>query len=202
MYNQLSPFLLASMLLTLSPGPDVLYVLIKSLQSGQKAGIVLSLGLVSGIIMHTLLVASGVSAVILASENLFFGIKLFGVSYLLYLSWLVFRQPAQINLDTNAPQEGASALFRRGFFMNVLNPKVSIFFLAFFPGFLWNTTGNKFLQIGFLGVVFMLQAFILFSLIAVFAGKISKYLKNNRVAIFFKYLQIALFLAIAVYLLL
>ncbi|MDT8347818.1 MAG: LysE family translocator [Flavobacteriaceae bacterium] len=200
MIEQIAPFLLASILLTLSPGPDILYVLIKSLQSGRSAGIVLSLGLVTGIIIHTVLVASGVSAVILASEILFLGVKVFGALYLVYLSWRVFKQPARINLDRNAPQERTTALFRRGFIMNVLNPKVSIFFLAFFPGFLWDDSANTFGQIIVLGVIFMVQAFIIFSLVSVFAGSLAKFLKKDYVALFLKHLQILLFLGIAVYL--
>lgn len=172
----------------------------KSLQSGRAAGVVLSFGLVSGVIVHTLLVASGISAAILASEALFFAIKLFGALYLIYLSWSVYRQPARINLDRNAPHEHAMALFKRGFIMNVLNPKVSIFFLSFFPGFLWNNTSNTFNQLLILGFIFMAQAFFIFSLVSVFAGSLARFLKKELVALFLKYLQIVLFLGIAVYL--
>lgn len=96
MLEQLLPFLTASILLTLAPGPDIIYVLVRSIAYGAKQGIVTALGLVSGIIVHTTLVAFGVSAVIKQSENLFLIIKIFGAVYLLYLAWQVYKSDAKI----------------------------------------------------------------------------------------------------------
>ena len=125
-------FIGASMLLTIMPGPDIIYVLVQSATNGKKYGIATSLGLVSGIIVHTSLVAFGVSAIIKQSESIFFMIKLFGALYLLYLAYITYKSNDEVLLNTKAEKKGLLKLFKQGFIMNVLNPKVSIFFLAFF----------------------------------------------------------------------
>jgi len=130
-YEILLSFIGASMLLTIMPGPDIIYVLVQSMTNGKKYGIVTSLGLVSGIVIHTTLVAFGVSALIKQSENIFFAIKLFGAIYLLYLAYLTYKSDEELVLNEKADRKSLVKLFKQGFFMNVLNPKVSIFFLAF-----------------------------------------------------------------------
>ena len=204
MITQLLPFLTASILLTLSPGPDIIYVLIQSIANGKKAGLLTSLGLVSGIIVHTALVAFGISAVIQQSENLFSAIKIFGAIYLFYLAYKVFKSSAGISLvKPVAPLKSGGALFRQGFIMNVLNPKVTIFFLAFFPGFLWNPEGDTVYQFFTLGFIFMLQAFLIFGLVAILAGKISQYLNRySSAGLILKWVQIFVFIGIGVFILL
>ena len=199
MLEQLIPFLTASILLTLSPGPDIIYVLVQSMSNGKKAGIVTTLGLVSGIIIHTSLVAFGVSAIIKASPVLFTLIKIFGALYLFYLAYQVFRSDSSIAIVGDAPVRRSRNLYRQGFIMNVLNPKVTIFFLAFFPGFLWEPEGNTVFQFYLLGFLFMMQALIIFGTVAVLAGKISEYLmQHRRSGVFLKWTQVVVFIGIGI----
>ena len=204
MTAELIPFLTASILLTLSPGPDIIYVLVQGMTNGKKHGIVTTLGLVSGIIIHTSLVAFGVSALIKQSETLFFLIKLLGAAYLFYLAWQVFRSEPKITIgaEISGNKKELTSLFKRGFLMNVLNPKVAIFFLAFFPGFLWEPEGNTVMQFYILGFLFMLQAFLIFSVVAILAGKISTYLnKHPHSGVVFKWLQVVVFVGIGIFIL-
>lgn len=203
MLEQLIPFLTASVLLTISPGPDIIYVLVQGMANGRKYGIATALGLVSGIIVHTSLVAFGVSAVIRESETLFLVIKILGAAYLFFLAIQVLRSEPGIEMNASkAEKKGLFSLYRKGFLMNVLNPKVAIFFLAFFPGFLWEPQGNLLLQFYTLGFLFMLQAFFIFSLVAVLAGKISWYLrKHPSSGMVFKWLQVLVFVGIGIFIL-
>lgn len=173
-------FLIASVLLTLAPGPDIMYLLAKSLADGTKAGISLALGLTTGLIFHTTLVIIGVAAIIQQSPLAFATLKYIGAAYLLYLAWGAFH--AQGNLKLNAVNNSTSffKLYRRGLIMNVLNPKVLLFFLAFLPQFINLNSDNVSLQIAFLGFIFGLQTLIIFSLVAICAGKVRDYILNVK----------------------
>ncbi|WP_420602436.1 LysE family translocator [Flagellimonas sp.] len=203
-YPVLLTFVISSAALAIAPGPDNIFVLAQSISNGVKSGLATVAGLVSGCLVHTTLLAFGVSEIIKRSDSLFFGIKLFGAIYLLYLAIMVYRSDATILLDKgNGSTKGLSKLFWKGFTMNVLNPKVTIFFLAFFPGFLFSDELHTVIQFYVLGLLFMLVAFLIFGLIAVLAGSISNYLlKNPKAGIYLKWLQIVVFVLIAVYLLL
>ena len=195
-------FIAASMLLTITPGPDIIYVLVQSITNGKKYGIATALGLVSGIIIHTTLVAFGVSAIIKQSEYIFFGIKLFGAIYLLYLAYLTYKSNKKLLLNTKTDRKGLLQLFKQGFIMNVLNPKVSIFFLAFFPGFLYSETQSTVVQFYVLGLLFMLQALLIFALVALLSGSFASYLKkhptfNTNI----KWFKIIVFIGIAIFIL-
>ena len=204
MAGELIAFLAAAVLLTLSPGPDIIYVLVQGMTNGKKHGIVTALGLVSGIIVHTSLVAFGISAIIKQSENLFLMIRLLGAAYLFYLAWKVYKSDTTITVKAPAAEQKKelTALFKRGFLMNVLNPKVAIFFLAFFPGFLWDPQGNTVYQFYVLGFLFMLQAFLIFAAVAILAGKISVYLQKHPASgQIFKWVQVVVFVGIGVFIL-
>lgn len=168
--------------------------------NGKKAGIMTALGLVSGILIHTSLVAFGVSAIIKESETLFWIIKIFGTSYLFYLAYKVYGSDGGIKIESSKKLPTRNiALLKQGFIMNVLNPKVTIFFLAFFPGFLWDTKGNTVLQFYILGFLFMIQAMIIFGLIALISGRISKYLlQHPRSGVILKWIQVVVFIVIGV----
>ena len=202
-YSILAAFTAAAAALAIAPGPDNIYVLTQSLSNGVKAGLATVLGLVSGCLVHTTLLAFGVSEIIKRSDIIFTGIKIFGALYLLYLAYKVYRSDASILLDNDKKQsKGLAKLFRIGFTMNVLNPKVTIFFLAFFPGFLFSDTLNTVIQFYTLGLLFMLVAFLIFSAIALLAGRISHYLTGHpRTGWYLKWLQILVFVGIAIYLL-
>jgi len=203
MLETILQFLTVSILLTLSPGPDIIYVLVTGLSQGKKQGILLSLGLVLGILVHTSLVAFGVSAVIQSSDTLFLGIKLAGALYLLYLAYKINKQPSNISFETSNASQKHNSLVRQGFFMNVLNPKVTLFFMAFLPQFLWDKSGNYVFQFYSLGFLFMAQAFVIFALVAIFSNRFYKLIQSyQKSAVVFKYLQIFVFIFIATYIVL
>lgn len=174
-------FLTASILLTLAPGPDILYLLTKSLADGAKSGIILACGLVSGIVFHTTLVMVGVAALIKSSATALLVLKIFGAAYLLFLAFGAFkaaRAGKKLSLSKAGAKSSLSALYKRGILMNVLNPKVLLFFLAFLPQFV-DLNGSS-LQILFLGVVFAAQALIIFSVIAIFAGRVRNLILRKK----------------------
>lgn len=199
MLAQLISFIIASALLTISPGPDIIYVLIQSISNGKKAGILTTLGLASGIIIHTTLVAFGISALIKESESLFLLIKIFGACYLFYLAYKVFVSNEELVLaETKINSKSNWQLYKQGFVMNVLNPKVTIFFLAFFPAFLWKPE-KTIHQFYILGLIFLILTIIIFGMVALLAGRISVYLrKNPQFSFVLKWLQIVIFILIGV----
>lgn len=199
----LIPFLSASVLLTLMPGPDIIYVMMQSITNGKKHGIATAAGLVSGILVHTTLIALGIAAIIQSSDNLFFAIKIFGAFYLFYLAFKTFKSSSIISLKTNKVQTKTYVkLFKQGFIMNVLNPKVAIFFLAFFPGFIRKSIGHITEQIYTLGFLFMLQAFVIFSLVSITAATLTTFLRGNqKFEKFLKVFQIVIFVAIGIFIL-
>jgi len=201
-YPILIGFLVSSLALAISPGPDNIFVLAQSISNGTKAGMATVFGLVSGCLVHTTLLAFGVSEIIKRSDALFFAIKLFGAVYLLLLAYKVYQSDASIMLDKEGqPAKSPRNLFWTGFTMNVLNPKVTIFFLAFFPGFLFSDTLDTVIQFYALGLLFMLSALLVFGTIAFLAGSISNYLtRNKKAGIYLKWVQIIVFMGIAVYL--
>ena len=203
MLDQLLPFLTASAILTLSPGPDIIYVMVQGIANGKKHGLVTALGLASGIIIHTSLVAFGVSAIIRESETIFYFIKILGALYLLYLAYLFFKSDSSIAYSAEGvKQKTLFSLYKQGFLMNVLNPKVTIFFLAFFPGFLWEPNGNTVIQFYILGAIFMALTILIFGSVALLGGKISIYLKKHRHSgLVLKWLQIVVFIGIAIFIL-
>ena len=147
-------FVSAVALLATTPGPDNIFVLMQSVVHGRKYGLATVAGLMTGCIIHTTLVAFGVSAIIQENESIFLGIKILGALYLVYLSYKVFRSSSDIAMDGDSVQKKTPAqLFRVGFFMNVLNPKVSLFFIAFLPQFISPGGINITLQLLILGII-------------------------------------------------
>ena len=203
MLETLLSFVLATVILSFSPGPDNIFVLTQSIVNGKKFGLATVFGLISGCLVHTTLLAFGVSAIIKQSENLFFTIKLFGAIYLLYLAFKVYQSDASIILvKGNVENKTTAQLFKQGFIMNVLNPKVSIFFLAFFPGFLFSDSISTVIQFYILGIIFMLVSLIIFSTIAILASVIAEKIKENKnIALYLKWTQIVVFVLIAVFIL-
>ncbi len=202
-YEILSAFILATAALAISPGPDNIYVLTQSISNGIKYGISTTAGLITGCIVHTTFLAFGVSALIKENDQIFLVVKLFGAFYLFYLAYKVYNTKVHITLDnTEIPKKSLSQLFRQGFIMNVLNPKVTIFFLAFFPGFLFSKDLDTVIQFYVLGLLFMIVTFFIFSSIALLSGSIAKQIKKHSgIEIFLKWLQIIVFSGIGIYLL-
>jgi len=176
----LTVFFAASVALGLAPGPDNIFVLTQSALYGRLAGFIVTLGLATGLIFHTSAVALGVAAVFAASEAAFTALKLVGAGYLLYLAWQAFRAGASKLPENGAPEIGYGKLYVRGVIMNVTNPKVGIFFLAFLPQFADPARGSIALQMLMLGAVFIVATLLVFGSVAVFGGLISDLLKRSE----------------------
>lgn len=178
----LAGFFTASVLLALAPGPDNLFVLTQSALHGKLSGLLVTLGLCTGLVVHTTAVAFGVAVIFQASALAFTALKLFGVSYLLYLAWGVFHASAA-EIDTRSRVEISPArLYRRGIIMNVTNPKVSIFFLAFLPQFADPARGPLAIQMFMLGGIFIVATVLIFGGIALLAGTIGQWLTRSSKA--------------------
>ena len=196
-------FVLAVSLLAISPGPDNIFVLMQSVVHGKKYGISTIAGLMSGCLVHTTFVAFGVSTIIKENNTIFLVIKLLGAIYLCFLSYKVFKSDAAITMTTqNIQKKTPFQLFKMGFMMNVLNPKVTIFFLALFPGFLFSNELSTVVQFYVLGGVFILVSFVIFSTIALLGGSISERIQQNKqIGIWLKWMQIIVFIGIALFIL-
>lgn len=197
-------FFLTSLALTISPGPDIMYVLSTSLAKGKQFGIATAIGLSSGLLFHTTLLAFGISTLIVAIPWLFIAIKVFGTLYLLRIIYLLYKAPIEpITVSVDHAPISRSNVFQQvqqGLIMNILNPKIMLFFLSLFPSFLHPELGNIKMQVYTLGSIFMLQAFIVFCLIAVLSGYVNKFLMKNRyVQGYMNYFQIAVFIALIVF---
>jgi len=170
--DTLGPYLAACVVLTVAPGPDNILVVSLGLSRGRRPAVLAAWGMVSGVLVHTVAAALGISAVLAASEVAFKVVQYAGAAYLAYLAWRIIRERGgtAVGSADQAPV-GAWALFRRGFLMNVLNPKVALFFLAFLPQFVRREiTMPVWLQMVILGLLFMAQAFVIFTTFGLFAG--------------------------------
>lgn len=191
-------FLGASIALTLAPGPDNIFVITQGIARGRKPAIVTALGMCSGISVHTTAAAFGISAVFYSSVVAFNAVKFAGAAYLLYLAYKTLRNRSGIKLAV-ADDRSSKALFKRGFIMNVLNPKVAMFFLAFLPQFVSPDTGYFPLWMLLLGFIFMVQAIVIFSLIGYFSGSIGGFiLARPRIARYFDYLTAGVFASLGI----
>jgi len=197
--SQVIYFITVSMMLTLLPGPDILFVITQSISQGRKAGIATALGLCSGVTVHTLAAAFGISAILQQSAVVFQIVKYAGACYLLYLAWQAVREGKTALAAESVPKQSLSSLYKRGILMNVLNPKVSLFFLAFLPQFVTPEAGNTSLQMIFLGFVFMIQSVLIFTVVAVFSGSFGRKLFDNpRVSRYVNIFKASLFAIIGI----
>lgn len=191
-------FLAAAVLITLSPGPDNLMILSLGLSRGRRQGIAFGLGCALGCLSHTALAALGISAAIAASPVLFTGLKLVGGAYLVWLGIGALRSSGAMRIDgAVGGNESQWALFRRGLLANAINPKVILFFLAFLPQFVDAGKGGAGWQTAQLGVLFTLQACLLFGTIGWFAGSLGGWLgRHGRAGLWLDRLAGAVFVAL------
>ena len=182
-------FFVAALLLGIAPGPDNIFVLTQSALFGAGAGMVTTLGLVTGLCVHTTAVALGVAAIFQTSALAFTLLKTAGAGYLLWLAWLSFRagastaQIAQGDTSAEGPTgtafPGYMTLYRRGIVMNVTNPKVSLFFLAFLPQFCDPARGSVAVQVLILGALFMLATIVVFWTVAALGGRLAVWFNRS-----------------------
>ena len=174
--NTILLFIISSIVLTLSPGPDILFVISTTISQGLRCGIKVSLGLCSGLIAHTFLVVFGLSTLIETFPFIIRAIELLGASYLIFLAIHLFLSLKE-NSIVNSKNQVKKQFFLTGLIMNLSNPKVSLFFLSFFPGFLFSSLIPYNIQFLILGILFMSQAVIIFLFIAFLANYLGNYLK-------------------------
>jgi threonine/homoserine/homoserine lactone efflux protein len=174
-----SAFFLASALLALAPGPDNVFVLTQSALHGRLSGLIVMIGLCTGLLVHTGAVALGVAVIFQASALAFSLLKMLGAGYLLYLAWQSFRaSPEHIRMN-GSRQKSLGSLYRRGIIMNITNPKVSIFFLAFLPQFADPERGAISLQLMALGGTFILATILVFGAVALIGGTLGDWLNRS-----------------------
>lgn len=177
--QELATFTLAALLIGLAPGPDNLFVLTQSALYGAKAGLQVILGLCTGLLVHLLMVFMGVAVLVQTSVVALTVLKIIGALYLLSLAWQTLRAVQPKSNDLKQNNVSAYQLYRRGIIMNVTNPKVLLFFLAFLPQFLQSETGSLAKQISLLGTLFILATLFVFSAIALFAGKVGQLIRKS-----------------------
>ncbi|WP_028585652.1 LysE family translocator [Desulfogranum mediterraneum] len=172
-------FLLASLLLALAPGPDNIFVLTQSALHGRSAGIVVVLGLCTGLLFHSCAVAFGIAVIFQSSALAFSLLKFVGAAYLTYLAWQAFRTSGSTIQGQDTAKINHWQLYRRGIIMNITNPKVSIFFLAFLPQFADPQQGAIWIQILLLAGLFVMTTVLIFGGIAVLAGTLGRWLRES-----------------------
>jgi len=153
--QNLSLFVLATLLLALTPGQDFIYVMIRSISQGARAGVIAIAGLMMGVTLHTLAAATGVAAILLTSAYAFTAIKLIGAAYLIYIGIQAFRQKGRLEIRKTKDHASDLKLFKEGILSSTLNPKLALFFMAFLPQFV-ATDADPFKQMVLLGLLFAL----------------------------------------------
>lgn len=172
-------FFTSSLLLALAPGPDNLFVLAQSAQHGRRAGLIVTCGLCTGILVHTAAVSLGVAAIFQTSVMAFNLLKGIGAAYLLYLAYLSFKAGGASGV-ASVDRLSVGKLYRRGVIMNVTNPKVSIFFMAFLPQFVDPLRGSIVVQMLILGAVFIISTILIFGGVSLLAGTFGQWMTRSE----------------------
>ena len=180
--DQILLFFISSLALTLMPGPDILFVINQSIED-KKSGLLVAFGLCSGLVVHTLVLAIGLSAIIEQNDNVIMFFKYFGSFYLFYLASQEFKK---VRVTSERHKEN---FYLRGVYMNLINPKVLIFFLAYFPNFLFSETISISYQFIILGAIFIIQALTVFSIVSLASNRLISILKvdvKNKKIVYLK----------------
>jgi len=176
----LALFALASLLLTVTPGPAVLYIVARSISQGRTAGVVSCLGITAGGLVHVVASAAGLSAIFATSALAFGAVKYAGAAYLVWLGVRRLARPAEpVGDGTEATPVPLAAVFYQGLLVNVLNPKTALFFLAFLPQFVSPARGDVALQVTALGGLFLGIAWCTDAVWALLASRAGSWLKRH-----------------------
>ncbi|MCJ7932681.1 MAG: LysE family translocator [Chryseobacterium sp.] len=179
--HELLLFILAALVLVISPGPNMIYLISKSITQGKKSGFISLAGVVCGFLFHIIMVSFGLTAVLLAVPMAYTVLKTIGTVYLLYLAYQAVKPNSKniFEVEENTVNDGPKKLFTIGFLTNVLNPKVAVFYLSFFPQFINPKYGSVLSQSLELGVVQVLVSFSVNFLIVLTAAKVAVFFSNN-----------------------
>ena len=189
-------FWLSVCILTLSPGPDIIYVFFKSSTEGIKSGVKTVFGLTTGLIFHTLLLVFGISALIKSNDNIFFVLKLFGFFYFMFLAGSIFFRTKKSKSSSIVKTNND---FYVGLMMNLLNPKVSLFFIALFPGFIFSDKISIEIQFLVLGLIFWSTATLIFLTVVFISSRIKDNIQNLLDNKNLKYVQALVFLLVGIW---
>ncbi len=172
-------FLVASALLTIAPGPDIIYVLTRGISQGPKAGVAAALGFASGCIFHTVLAAVGIAAIIRSSDIAFDVVRYAGAAYLVWIGIQALRHRSSFSIEGASDKRALATIYRQSVIGNMLNPKVTLFFLAFLPQFVNTQAGHIGWQMALLGVIFMIQTVVIFGAVALFSGWLGAWIRRK-----------------------
>lgn len=174
-FNELLVFAVAAFVLVISPGPNMIYLISRSITQGRTAGLISLAGVICGFLFHIIMVSLGLTAILFAVPYAYIVLKTLGVIYLLYLAWQAIRPGSKgiFEAKKNLPVDGSARLFRMGFLTNVLNPKVAVFYLSFFPQFIRPAYGNVLTQSLMLGITQMVISFTVNFLIVLSAARVA-----------------------------
>lgn len=172
-------FVVAALVLLVTPGPAVFYIVTRSIDQGRVAGIVSTLGVGAGTLVHVVAAALGLSALLVSSAVAFNALKYLGAAYLVYLGIRKFLVPDELEQPRSLKRNTLARIFYDGVIVNVLNPKTALFFFAFLPQFVDTSKGGVWAQIIFLGVLFVLMGIVSDGTYALLAGSFGNWLKGN-----------------------
>ena len=200
--SEISFFIFASILLIITPGPDLIFLIAQSLNNGAKAGLATALGLASGNLFHTLATALVIAVILRSFPFAFETLKILGVIYLLYLAYQTAFSKSENKQDLFFT-EGYPlfSLYLKGVLMNVLNPKVALFFLAFLPQFISSNSTSAWKEMIILGLIFTLLVVVIFGIIAYYSGKLKEKFPNNNKSHYLKWMTAGIFIFLALRLL-
>ena len=195
--NTIFLFIITSVTLTLFPGPDIMYVISTSLAKGWKKGVLFSFGLCSGLVIHTLVVVLGLGSILKSLPQAIRIIELLGASYFLFIAYRLLKS-SYLFEDNSIKKEISENIFLTGFIMNLSNPKVTLFFISFFPGFLFSEILSYKIQFSILGIIFFIQALIIFTSISIIVHQLGQNLKFYKEQFFWNKIQAAVLFIISI----
>ncbi len=180
-------FLILSLIVVVAPGTGVIYTLANGLAGGTRQSIIAAFGCTMGILPHIAAAVFGLAALLHASAVAFEIVKFVGVAYLIYLAWGALREKGALSVDNSEDKRSWKGIIIKGFLINILNPKLSIFFLAFLPQFIDPNGGSTTVQMLWLGAVFMAMTLIVFIGYGLFAARVrSHIISRPRVMTWFR----------------
>lgn len=177
--QNISLFLFTSLLLAMTPGQDFIYIMIRSISQGVRAGFIAIAGLLIGVTFHTFAAATGVAAILLTSAYAFTAIKIIGAMYLVYLGLQAFRQQGKLEIKKTQDKATDFKLLKEGMLSSSLNPKLALFFMAFLPQFVRHDE-NAFSNMLILGMLFILVSLPILISVAYFSAKFGNILTKNK----------------------
>ncbi|MEA5140782.1 LysE family translocator [Arcicella rigui] len=179
-FSDLLIFIIAAFGLVITPGPNMIYLISRSISQGKRAGIISLSGVIVGFLFHVIMVSFGLTAILMAVPFAYTFLKWLGVGYLLYLAWNAIKPGSKSVFETTSLEDNSNfKLFQMGFLTNVLNPKIAVFYMSFFPQFIKPEYGNVLLQNFQLGFTQMTVSFSVNLMIVLFASSISTWFSER-----------------------